>query len=297
MASRLPPVTWLRAFDAAARHMSFTEAARELNVTQSAISRPVRHLEDHLGQALFIRHARGITLTEAGAAYAQTVEAAFDRLLGATEEIFGPSRQAPLTVRATPGFAVYWLAPRLPDFRRMHPGISIHLATGVWARDFTGEGADLEIRYGHGTWPEVAAYQLTQEAAFPVCTPATATTLARPEDLSKHTLIHAVSFEAGWPTWLAAAGVPEIAERAPAITSDTVAATLALARVGSGVALLRSSFASAALDGELVAPFEHATELSEAFYLVWSSACALRPAAAAFRDWIVGHVTRHSLTR
>ncbi|SDG39194.1 transcriptional regulator, LysR family [Limimonas halophila] len=289
MARRIPPATWLRAFDAAARHMSFTEAARELGVTQSAVSRLVRHLEQHVGQDLFVRYPRSIALTEVGRAYAQTVHEAFDRLAGGTEEVFGVARDEPLTVRATPGFAVFWLAPRLADFRARWPEVAIRLASGVWASDFTGDGADLEIRYGDGDWDEVEAVRLTRETIFPVCAPSVAAGLHRPADLAEATLIHAVGFEAGWPSWLDEAGADAVMASARAISSDTIAATVALARAGSGVALLRSSFADAALaDGGLVAPFTQATPLSEAFYVTWPSLRPLRPEAAAFRDWLVG---------
>lgn len=279
---------WLQAFDAAARRMSFTEAARELNVTQSAVSQRIKLLEHHLGQQLFVRHARSLELTEAGRAYAPTVREAFDRLRLATGEVFGPGRDGPCTVRSTPGFTLYWLSPRLHRFRERHPDITLRLTTEVWDADFTLEGVDLEIRYGWGDWADAASRRLTWERAIPVCTPAIADRLDSPGDLSRETLLHVVGFETGWPHWLAHAGEPDLADSTRAILCDTTVVVLDLARRGEGVALVRSSFAADALRRrDLSVPFDQALELDEAFYLVQPAKSALRPEAEAFRDWLI----------
>jgi LysR family glycine cleavage system transcriptional activator len=161
MSRRLPPAQTLHAFDAAARHMSFTEAARELGITQAAVSQRIRLLEHQLGQTLFLRHARGLELTEAGQAFVPAVTEAFERLSTGIAEAFGTPRDAPLTVRTTPAFAAHWLAPRFQDFQRTHPDISLRITTAVWPSDFDLDGADLEVRYGHGEWDGVDCLRLT----------------------------------------------------------------------------------------------------------------------------------------
>jgi len=284
----LPPVHWLQAFDAAARHMSFTEAARELSITQSAVSQRIKQLEHRLGQPLFVRHARSLELTEAGRAWAPAVGEAFERLRLSTGEVFGPGSDEPCTIRSTPGFMLFWLTPRLHRFRARYPDITLRLTTVVWEADFTLEGADLEIRYGWGEWKDAASHRLTWEKAIPVCTPAIAGRLAAPADLATETLLHVVGFETGWPHWLAQAGLPELADSTRAVLCDTTVVAVGLARRGEGVALLRSSAAEDALRaGELAMPFDLAPPLDEAFYLLQPLRAALRPEAQAFRDWLV----------
>lgn len=288
MTKHLPPVNWLLAFDAAARHMSFTEAARELSITQSAVSQRVKLLEHRLGQSLFVRHPRSLELTEAGRAYAPTVRDAFERIDLATEEVFGPGRDEPCTIRVTPGFMLFWLSPRLHRFRARHPDITLRLTSSVWDANFTLEGVDLEIRYGWGEWGDASCRRLTWERVFPVCASKVAARLTHPADLAGETLLHVVGFETGWPHWLAQAGVSEIADSTRAVLCDTTVVVMDLARRGEGVALVRSSFAEDALGtGDLTVPFDLAIDLDEAFYLAQPLKRALRPEAAAFRDWLI----------
>lgn len=279
---------WLQAFDAAARQMSFTGAARELSITQSAVSQRIKLLEHRLGQRLFVRHARSLELTEAGRAYAPTVREAFERLRMATGEVFGPGYDEPCTIRSTPGFTLYWLSPRLHRFRERHPNVTLRLTTEVWDADFTLEGVDLEIRYGWGDWADAASRRLTWERAIPVCAPDVAKRLKSPGDLAHETLLHVVGFETGWPHWLAQAGVPDLADSTRAILCDTTVVVMDLACRAEGVALVRSSFAGDALRTKyLSAPLEQALVLDEAFYLVQPVKTSLRPEAEAFRDWLL----------
>lgn len=285
---RLPPVHWLQAFDSAARHMSFTEAARELSVTQSAVSQRIKLLEHRLGQPLFVRHARSLELTEVGRAYAPTVQKAFERLGLVTDEVFGPAGDEPCTIRSTAGFLLFWLSPRLHRFRTRHPDITLRLTTTVWDADFTLEGVDFEIRYGWGDWRDATSRRLTWEQAFPVCAPDVAARLRRPDDLAGETLLHVVGFESGWPVWLAHAGARGVADTSRAILCDTTVVVMDLALRGEGVGLVRSSFAGDALAaGELLVPFPQVLALDEAFYLVQPRTRPLRPEAVAFRDWLV----------
>lgn len=285
---RLPPAQTLHAFDAAARHMSFTGAAHELGVTQAAVSQRIRSLERHLGQALFLRQPQGVALTDAGRALLPAVRDAFARLSSGIHEAFGDAREAPLSIRTTPGFAVHWLAPRLRAFQILHPGVALRLGTAIWPSDFDLAGVDLEVRYGRGDWPGVEAWPLTQGEMAPVCAPAAARGLSAPTDLAGRVLLHAVGFERGWPQWLDLAGAARVAEGSTAMRCDTMAVSLALAEHDAGIALGRRGFIEPLLaDGRLVLPFE-APWLStpEAFYLLRAAGGEPRPAADAFWRWL-----------
>lgn len=282
--SELPPVLWLQAFEAAARTLSFTEAGRELGVTQSAISQRIRLLEDRVGQSLFVRYPRSLALTPAGQAWLPSVQGAFTRLAEGTSEVFGPSPGAPVTLRATPAMQQTWLAPRLMRFQQMHPEITLRLVSAIWADDFGAEGADLEIRYGHGEWNDVTAECLGEERLLPVCSAALAAELHTPEDLAGKTLLHAAGFAAGWPRWLVEAGVAGLEHRCQAMICDTHVTTLALASYGGGVALSHRRLLEASRD--LVAPFDLDMATDEAFWLVRPSRRQLRPAAAALWEWL-----------
>lgn len=288
MSRRLPPAQTLHAFDAAARHMSFTEAARELGVTQAAVSQRIRLLEHQLGQTLFLRHARGLELTAAGQAFVPAVTEAFERLSTGIAEAFGTPRDAPLTVRTTPGFAMHWLAPRFHDFQRAHPEISLRITTAVWPGDFDLDGADLEVRYGRGEWDGVECERLTHERLAPVCTPAVARELRAPEDLAGRHLLHAAGFATGWPQWLAWVGAGHLLDRTTPLIADTMAVILALTLRDAGIALARSGFVDTALaEGTLVAPFDRWLETDESFFLTRVAGREPRPDAETFWAWLV----------
>jgi len=287
MPRRLPPAQALHAFDAAARHMSFTEAARELGITQAAVSQRIRLLEHRLGQTLFVRYPRGIELTDAGRAFVPAVREAFERLSTGIAEAFGSPHDAPLTLRTTPGFALNWLAPRLRTFQAVCPGISLRITTGVWPSDFNLEGADLEVRYGRGDWDGVECVRLARERVAPVCAPELAAELAMPADLAGHTLLHAVGFETGWPQWLAHVGDDGVLDRTTAVLGDTTAVVLECAVRGAGVALGRSDFVGTLLEeGRLTAPFDRWLETEETFFLARIAGRQPRPEAQLLWDWI-----------
>lgn len=287
MVRRLPPAQALHAFEAAARHMSFTEAARELGVTQAAISQRIRLLEHRLGQPLFLRLPRGLALTDAGQALVPAVHDAFERLSSGIGEVFGAPADAPLTVRTTPGFAAHWLAPRLQAFQAAHPEVTLRVTSAVWPSDFDLANVDIEVRYGRGDWDGIECRRLTRERLTPVCTPGIARSLSAPRDLAGQVLIHAVGFETGWQRWLAKSGVPQLLDRTRALLCDTVAVSMALAMHGAGVALGRSEFIDALLAEErLAAPFDLWLETDEAFYLARVAGRAPRPEAAAFWEWL-----------
>ena len=162
MKRTLPPLNGLRAFEAAARHMSFTDAADELSVTQAAISHQVRGLEQRLGLKLFVRRNRSLLLSEAGQAYLPAVRAAFDQLNEATEKLLQKDRGGHLTVTTTASFAMKWLVPRLGGFQRANPEIDVRISTGTGLIDFSREDVDIGIRYGRGQWPSLTAERLVE---------------------------------------------------------------------------------------------------------------------------------------
>ncbi|WP_108445619.1 LysR substrate-binding domain-containing protein [Halomonas denitrificans] len=282
--SRLPPLLWLQAFETAARTLSFTAAGQELGVTQAAISQRVRLLEDRLGQKLFVRHPRSLGLTPAGQAWLPCLQDGFTRLAEGTEEVFGGGGEAPVTLRTTPVVQQNWLAPRLCAFRREHPEVALRLVSAIWPDDFGPEGADLEIRYGQGNWPGMEAVSLGRETMLPVCAPALAERITEPEDLAEHTLLHAVGFEVGWPTWLEAVGVPTLASRCAPLTCDTQAMTLSLAALGEGVALTHRRLVENRDD--LVAALDWPVDSDESFWLVRPARPPARPEAAMLWDWL-----------
>lgn len=283
--SALPSLLWVQAFEAAARTLSFTAAGHELGVTQAAISQRVRLLEDRLGQRLFVRHPRSLSLTPAGQAWLPSLQDAFTRLAEGTQEVFGEAGEAPVTLRTTPVVQQNWLAPRLTAFRAAHPEVPLRLVSAIWPADFGPEGADVEIRYGHGDWPGVEALSLGEEEMLPVCAPALAERLATPADLAGQTLLHAVGFAVGWPTWLEAVGATGLESRCAALSCDSQVMTLALAARGAGIALTHRRLVEGRDD--LAVAFEWPVPSAERFWLVRPVRRRPRPEAARLWAWLV----------
>ena len=285
----LPPAGWLRTFDEAARHLSFTGAASALNLSQAAVSKQIKLLELHLGEPLFHRLPRSLKLTRAGEAYVPKVRDAFERLAAGTGEVFGRRRGGVLTIRAAIGFAVNWLAPRLPDFLEKHPEIRLRITSSVWNEE-DASAFDLDIRYGDGNWPGLVSERLTREELFPVCAPSVLsgdTPLSQPSDLAAHRLIHVLGYRDGWAQWLRAAGLPPQTGQ-PELQFDTSLMALEMAALGQGVALARTSMAAPLLSsGRLVAPFALRVPSAEGFHLITSKAAADVAEALAFKSWIL----------
>jgi LysR family transcriptional regulator, glycine cleavage system transcriptional activator len=284
----LPPLPWLRAFEVSARHLSFTSAAQELGLSQAAVSKQIKLLELKLGEPLFHRFARSLGLTKAGEAFLPKVRDAFERLAAGASEVFGPRHSDVLTIRCAVGFAVNWLAPRLPDFMAKHPDIALRLISSVWNEDGGSEAFDLDIRYGDGNWPSVRSERLTREALQPVCSPELLESgrLKTPGDLMNHTLIHVLGYKEGWALWLKQAGVKTI----PAISlqCDNSLMAFELAAEGAGVALGRTSMLAKDLNSRrLVAPLELAVPIEEGFHLIWRENALRQRNAVQFKDWLL----------
>ncbi|MEN3348000.1 MAG: LysR family transcriptional regulator, glycine cleavage system transcriptional activator, partial [Bradyrhizobium sp.] len=226
MTARLPSLNGLRAFEAAARHLSFTLAASELNVTQTAISHQIRRLEEELGIRLFVRQNRALTLTPEARDYLPGVRAAFNDLRLATDRLLRKDDDKVLTVSTLASLAAKWLLPRLTDFQEHHPGIDVRITTSTSLVDFQRDNVDAAIRYGRGQWPGLRSDWLMADRLFPVCSPALLTggrPLRKPEDLAGHVLLHTSSgYDDDWRLWLTAAGLPARLSTQPGLTFDLI---------------------------------------------------------------------------
>ncbi|MBR0709058.1 MULTISPECIES: transcriptional regulator GcvA [Bradyrhizobium] len=290
MTARLPSLNGLRAFEAAARHLSFTLAASELNVTQTAISHQIRRLEEELGIRLFIRQNRALALTPEARDYLPGVRAAFNDLRLATDRLLRKDDDKVLTVSTIASLAAKWLLPRLTDFQESHPGIDVRITTSTSLVDFQRDNVDVAIRYGRGQWPGLRADWLMADELFPVCSPSLLRgdkPLRRPEDLKDHVLLH-TNVSDDWRLWLTAAGLSAGISRQPGITFDMTLMTVQAAIDGMGVAMGRTSYVQDDIaKGRLVVPFKIALPADAGFYLVSPDGRREAPKLTAFRQWIL----------
>ena len=295
MSSPLPSLNGLRAFEAAARHLSFTRAAAELHVTQTAISHQIRRLEEQLGLRLFERRNRALKLTQHGETYLPAVRAAFADLRQATERLTRRGRDDLLTVSTVASLAAKWLLPRVAQFQETHPHIEVRISASTHLVDFRREEIDMAIRYGRGHWPGLRADWLMAEDIFPVCSPALlrgAKPLQRPEDLAHHTLLHATISREDWQLWLTAAGLPTDIALRRGLNFDQSFMAIQAAIDGLGVALGRTPYVEADLaQGRLVMPFDVKLPVEAGFYVVAPQATAEEAKIALFRDFLLASVT------
>jgi LysR family transcriptional regulator, glycine cleavage system transcriptional activator len=292
MAARLPSLNGLRAFEAAARHLSFTNAASELNVTQTAISHQIRRLEEELGTKLFVRQNRALALTPEAREYLPGIRAAFNDLRLATDRLLRRDDDHALTISTLASLAAKWLLPRLSAFQEAHPGIDVRITTSTGLVDFRSGDVDAAIRYGRGNWAGLRADWLMADEMFPVCSPALLQSdkpLRCPEDLANFTLLHSSGgYDDDWRLWLTAAGLPANISKQPGLTFDLILMTVQAAIDGIGVAMGRTSYVQADIaKGRLVVPFKIALPTDAGFYLVSPEAKADPPKLRAFRQWLI----------
>ncbi len=287
MARSLPPLNALRAFEAAARHLSFTLAAEELHVTQAAVSHQVKGLEDHLGVALFRRLPRRLYLTEEGQALLPELTAGFDRLAQAVTRVGRQGQAGPLAVTLLTTFALGWLVPRLPRFQLKHPEIDVQLNTSARIVDFAREEVDCGVRHGLGNWPGVSMLRVMDSYLTPLCPPELAGRLRRYEDLAHVPVVHALGPTDEWASWLRAVGLPDLPlARGPAFDSTMIAVQAAMR--GPAVAIGDPRFYPTELEsGRLVQPFECVIPEEKAWWFVCLPAMEGRPKIRAFRDWLI----------
>jgi LysR family glycine cleavage system transcriptional activator len=294
----LPSLNGLRAFEAAARHMSFTRAADELNVTQTAISHQIRRLEEQLGMTLFIRQNRKLHLTRDAQDYLPSIRSAFEDLRRATAKLRRTDQEGRLTVSTTASLATKWLVSRVAAFQDANPGIEVRISTSAHLVDFQREDVDIAVRYGHGTWPGLRAYWLMAEHIFPVCSPELLNTrpLRTPQDLVHHTLLHTSVSREDWQLWLTAAGLPTSIATRRGMTFDQGFMAIQAAMEGLGVALGRYHLVEADIAaGRLVAPFDMVLPQDAGYYVVTPETTADAPKIARFRDWLIESATPGAL--
>lgn len=279
MRRSLPPLTWFRAFEASARHLSFTAAASEIGLTQSAVSQQIKALETRLRTALFTRQARGLALTDDGRRLLPQVEAALERLALATGLFdVGPSDKV-LTIAMSVSIAQWVVAPRLVDFTAAHPDLRLRFLSAIWPDDFHSAMADVEIRFGSRKQAGVDAVELTPNRLVALKSPA----LFQP--LSEAPLIETVGTSDGWRSWGDAAGIHDLR---PSLYADSYGMALHMAVHGNGVALASALLAGHALaSGQLVRAHDSEIEGKEGYHL---SINTPSQAGSDFKEWLLAQL-------
>jgi LysR family transcriptional regulator, regulator of gene expression of beta-lactamase len=288
VARRLPSLNGLRAFEAAGRLCSFTAAARELNVSQTAVSRMVRLLEGRLGFTLFRRHASALELTAQGRALLSGLTGSFDSIARLTESVAAMREGPVLTVGVGPTLAASWLIPRLTSFYRSHPDVEVRMATGGATRPVRDDWT-CTIRRDTDGWPGYIAENLFPSTVVPVCTPEIASSLRSLGDLRSATLIRVSNMPNDWPCWFEAAGLRHTVLSARQVLFESNAMAMQAVLDGVGVAVAQLPYVSDALaGGRLVAPFPIAARKREAWFLQYRSIRREDSALLAFRGWLHG---------
>lgn len=294
MSRRLPPLNALKAFEAAARNLSFTIAADELFVTQAAVSHQIKTLEEHLGLKLFLRKNRSLLLTEEGQGYFLDIRDIFTQLIDATEKLLARGAKGSLTVSLTPSFAIQWLVPRLNLFNEAHPDIDVRIKAQDQDENSLTDDVDVAIYYGRGNWSGIETHKLHTEYMVPLCSPMllnSSIPMNTPADLQKHVLLHDMT-RRNWKTWMKTAGVRDIKVNQGPIFSHS-SMVLQAAVHGQGVALGNSVLAKPDIDaGRLVIPFSHYLESKNAFYLVFRESQSELGKIVSFKDWMLDLVAQ-----
>ena len=291
----LPPLNSLRVFESVARHLSFTKASDELNVTPGAVSQQIKALEDYLGHSLFKRQKRGLLLSDEAQAALIPLRQGFDKLGEAADILMQRANNNRLTLSVAPSLAAKWLVPRMDNFATQHPDIDVWLSADMRVVDFAVDDVDLAIRYGAGNYPGLVIEKLMPEEIVPVCSPAlltdAQTPLKTPSDLAHHTLLHDGSPDKDescpdWPMWLKAAGVEAVdGKRGPTFNQSSLVIEAAVA--GKGVALAKSALALADLEAaRLVIPFDMSTPTNFAYYIVYPKGRQDNRSVRAFCRWL-----------
>ncbi|WP_159946011.1 LysR family transcriptional regulator [Rhizobium sp. 18065] len=289
------PLNALRAFEASARHLSFTRAAIELCVTQAAVSQQVKQLEDRLGVALFKRLPRGLMITEEGEALLPVLRESFDRIAGTLDRFDDGHLSEVVKVGAVGTFAVGWLLPRMADFARRCPFVELRLSTNNNRVDMAAEGLDFAIRFGNGAWHSTEAEQLLEAPLSPLCLPQIAVRLKAPEDLLGETLLR--SYRASeWASWFATAGV-EASAPMKGMVFDTSLAMIEAAQQGAGVALAPPlMFQRLLTSGQLVQPFAIETGMGS-YWLTRLKSRQLTAGMRLLQDWLLEMAAGEGLRR
>ena len=285
----LPPLNALKAFEAAARHESFTRAAEELCVTQGAVSHQVKALEAELAIKLFNRERQRLVITEAGRDYLAVIRDALDRIAAGTERLLQRQSAGVLTVSTSPDFAAKWLVHRLGHFAEAHAGIDLRVSATMHHVDFAREEVDIAVRHGDGNWPGLDTVRLSPERLFAVCSPKLLSgrrRLERLADVVKFPLIHLDS-RADWANWLQGVGIDDArVMHGPVLNRASMVIDAAIN--GQGIALARTTLAAWDLiNGRLVRPFPDSIPVSRTYWIVCPKATAGLPKIATCRQWLL----------
>jgi LysR family glycine cleavage system transcriptional activator len=294
MRTRLPPLNALKAFEAAARHESFTRAAEELCVTQGAVSHQVKALEAELAIKLFNRERQRLIITEAGRDYLTVVRDALDRIAVGTERLLQRQNAGVLTVSTSPDFAAKWLVHRLGHFAEAHSGIDLRVSATLHHVDFAREEVDMAVRHGDGNWPGLDTVQLSSEQLFAVCSPKLLSgrrRLSKPADILRFPLIHLDS-RTDWAKWLRVVGISDAdVTHGPVLNRASMVIDAAIN--GQGVALARTTLAAwDLLNGRLVRPFPESLRISKTYWIICPKATASLPKIVTFRDWLLAEASQ-----
>lgn len=286
---RLLPLNPLRAFEAAARHMSFTRAADELGVTQGAISRQIRTLEDRIGFPMFVRTAQGLRLEHNARVFAQVLQDSFTRIARATDNLIATQTHSVLTIRGYTTFFIRWLIPRLPEFQRDHPDIEIRLVAATDPVDFDRDPVDIGVRYGRGQWHGWRSDLLFMDELFPVCGPGYfvhRSTRSVAASISGSTLLHHNLRPGDWAEWLSAADVART--KHDNLYFEDLSIVYECARANLGLAIGQRSYVENDLaEGRLIQPFNTILRRELGYYLVCPAERAEAPKIKLFRDWLL----------
>jgi DNA-binding transcriptional LysR family regulator len=293
MARNFPDLDLLEGFEAAARHLSFTKAGEELFLTQSAVSRQIKDLEDQLGTPLFHRRHRALVLTEAGQQFYAAAAQVLTTMRTATNRLRAQGGRKPLSVTTTNSFAALWLVPRLAGFTRTHPAVDVRIMAETKVQDLDRDGLDIAIRHGPASLAGPNAVRLFGERVFPVCSPKLLKKipLREPSDLKNHVLLHYDDPDGRhpwlhWKSWLEVAGIPDL-RPAGTLSFSGFEQIIPAAVAGHGVALGRSPLVKDLLAGnELVAPFKTSADPARAYFIIASKAAAGRPEVNDFIEWL-----------
>lgn len=289
---RLPPLNALRAFEAAARHLSFTRAAEELFVTQAAVSHQIKGLEEFLGMKLFLRKNRTLLLTEEGQSYFLEIKDIFISLQEATNRLLAMGAKGSITIALPPSFAIQWLVPKLADFAELQPDIDVRIKAVDSEDGFLTDDVDLAIYYGRGRWSGLLAEKLYTEYLIPVCSPSLlmgAKPLDTLDDLKHHMLLHDTSRES-WKSFIKHFNVLGVNVNQGPIFSHTMLG-LQAAALGQGIALVDNALANPEIAmGRLVCPFEERMVTKQAYYIVCREAQAELGRIQTFKDWVMTKV-------
>ena len=290
MPRRLPPLNTLRAFEAAARYESFTRAAEELHVTQSAVSQQVKALEIELGVKLFGREHQRLKITPAGRDFLIVIREALDHIGAGTERLMQRQIAGVLTVSTSLDFAAKWLVHRLARFAAAHPGIDLRISATMHTVDFAHEDIDVAVRHGDGNWPGLDATRLCAEQIFAICSPkllAGRNRLQRPTDVLKWPLLRLEDQSKAWERWFALAGVVA-PEQLPGPVLNRASMLIDAAIDGQGIALARTTLAAWDLiSGRIVRPFDLSWQPAGTYWTVCPKAAASIPKITAFRQWLL----------